>query len=167
MQPCDAVFFILLHQSFLLSLPPRCFFTVLIILFPLAQASSSASFSIFVSVAICASWLSLCLRRQRGKTKSLLCCSIKTTSLSHTAALGDMFLRCHEHAQHRSFWLTPTYMLPQILTRAPDVDWSATENSPQQMDYFFLFVYSEQLFRGNYWIIFVQRMKLSEPFHLQ
>ncbi len=61
---------------------------------------------------------------------------LQTTS--HTV---DMFLHHHEHTHCSLFWLSPTYivLLPQILTRVPNVDSSITETSPQQMYYFLLF----------------------------
>lgn len=129
----------MLHQSFLLSSLPL----FLSILFPVTQASSSASFSIFVPVAICASWLSLCLRWQRRITRSLLRVSVKTASLSRSAALGDMFLRCptglllthsqhtccHKYSRERRMWIH----LPLKIV-------------PHQMDYFFVFPHWEAVF---------------------
>lgn len=45
--------------------------------------------------------------------------------MSLTAAQGDMFLYHHEHIHN--------ILLPEKLTRAPNVDQSAAENSPQQI----------------------------------
>lgn len=45
--------------------------------------------------------------------------------MSLTAAQGDMFLYRHEHIHN--------ILLPEKLTRAPNVDQSAAENSPQQI----------------------------------
>lgn len=49
----------------------------------------------------------------------------------------------HECTRYSVFWLNPTYstvLLPQIITRAPNVDEFTTENSPQQKHYVLLFV---------------------------
>ncbi len=66
--------------------------------------------------------------------------SVCNTSVSHTVALGwPSSPWTHTHCS--LFWHSPTYtvLLPQILTRAPKVDSSAAETSPQQMHYFLLF----------------------------
>ncbi len=70
--------------------------------------------------------------------------------MSHMVALGDMFLHHNEHTHThcRLFWLNPTHtvLLPQILTRAQNVDLSTAENCLQQMPYFYLYFNTLNIF---------------------
>ena len=61
--------------------------------------------------------------------------TIENTSVSHTIALGDMFLHYHEHTLCSLFFPNPTnnILLPQILTRAPNVNLSGAKTSPHPL----------------------------------
>ncbi len=51
-------------------------------------------------------------------------------SMSNTAALGKMLLHYHEHTHCSLFWLSPTHivLLPEMLSRAPHVDYSFSQS---------------------------------------